>query len=77
MTAAEAVATPRFNATSVTLDITNRILRSTEADLKRRGYPVRRWPMNFHFAGVHAIRIIDARLDGGADPGRDGMAMAI
>jgi len=77
MTAAEAVAAPRFNATSDTLDITNRILRATEAELKSRGYPVRRWPMNFHFAGVHAIRIVDGKLDGGADPGRDGMAMAV
>jgi gamma-glutamyltranspeptidase/glutathione hydrolase len=33
--------------------------------------------MNFHFAGVHAIRMVDGRLDGGADPGRDGMAMAV
>jgi gamma-glutamyltranspeptidase/glutathione hydrolase len=77
MTAADAVAAPRFNATSDTLDITNRILRSTEAELKSRGYPVRRWPMTFHFAGVHAIRIVDGKLDGGADPGRDGMAMAV
>jgi len=77
MTAAEAIAAPRFNATSDTLDITNRILRSTEAELKSRGYAVRRWPMTFHFAGVHAIRIIDGKLDGGADPGRDGMAMAV
>jgi gamma-glutamyltranspeptidase/glutathione hydrolase len=77
MTAQEAVSAPRFNATSDTLDITNRILRATEAELRRRGYPVRRWPMNFHFAGVHAIRIRDGRLDGGADPGRDGMAMAV
>jgi gamma-glutamyltranspeptidase/glutathione hydrolase len=37
MTAAEAVAAPRFNATSDTLDITNRILRSTEAELRSRG----------------------------------------
>ena len=77
MSALEAVSAPRFNATSDTLDITNRILRSTEADLKARGYPVRRWPLTFHFAGVHAIRIIDGKLDGGADPGRDGMAMAV
>ncbi len=77
MTAQEAVSAPRFNATSDTLDITNRILRSTEADLKARGYTVRRWPLNFHFAGVHAIRIRDGKLDGGADPGRDGMALAV
>lgn len=77
MSAIEAVSAPRFCATSDTIDITNRILRATERDLRDRGYPVRRWPMNFHFAGVHAIRIVDGRLDGGADPGRDGMAMAV
>ena len=77
MTALEAVHAPRFNATSDTLDITNRILRATEAELKSMGYTVRRWPMNFHFAGVHAIRIVDGKMDGGADPGRDGMAVAV
>jgi gamma-glutamyltranspeptidase/glutathione hydrolase len=77
MSALEAVSAPRFCATSDTIQLTNRILRSTERDLIARGYPVRRWPMNFHFSGVHAIRIVDGRLDGGADPGRDGMAMAV
>lgn len=77
MTAAEAVAVPRFCVTSDTIDITNRILRVTERDLKARNYPVQRWPMNFHFSGVHAIRIMNGKLDGGADPGRDGMAMAV
>ncbi len=77
MSALEAVHAPRFNATSDTLDITNRVLRSTEAELQRREYTVRRWPMNFHFAGVHAIRIVDGKLDGGADPGRDGMAVMV
>lgn len=77
MNALEAVSAPRFCATSDTIDITNRVLRATERDLKARGYPVRRSPLNFHFSGVHAIRIVDGRLDGGADPGRDGMAVAV
>jgi len=77
MSASDAVSAPRFCTTSDTIQLTNRILRSTERDLIGRGYPVRRWPMNFHFSGVHAIRIVDGRLDGGADPGRDGMAMAV
>jgi gamma-glutamyltranspeptidase / glutathione hydrolase len=41
------------------------------------GCPTKRWPLSFHFAGVHGIQIVDGRLDGGADPGRDGMAMAV
>lgn len=77
MTALEAVSAPRFCTTSDTIQLTNRILRKTEADLVARGYPVRRWPMNYHFAGVHAIRIDGRTLDGGADPGRDGMALHV
>ena len=77
MNALEAVSAPRFCTTSDTIDLTNRILRSTEARLNGMGYPTKRWPLSYYFAGVHAIRIKDGKLDGGADPGRDGMAMAV
>ncbi len=77
MDAAEAVAAARFCTTSNTIDITNRILRRTEADLKAMGYPVRRSPLNYAFAGVHALRLTDTGWDGGADPGRDGMVMIV
>lgn len=76
MTALEAISSPRFCATSDTIWLTNRILRATERDLIARGYPVKRSPLNFYFAGVHAIRIVDGQLDGAADPGRDGMALS-
>ncbi|HLI11182.1 MAG TPA: gamma-glutamyltransferase family protein [Alphaproteobacteria bacterium] len=74
MTALEAISAPRFCATSDTIWLTNRILRSAERELVARGYPVKRSPLNFYFAGVHGIRIVDGKLDGAADPGRDGMA---
>ena len=77
MTAQEAISAPRFCTTSDTIGLTNRILRSTERELHGMGYPTRRWPMSYHFAGVHGIRIVDGRMDGGADPGRDGMAASI
>ncbi len=77
MTALEAVASPRFCTTSDTIDLTNRILRSTEAKLRAMGYPTKRWPLSHYFAAVHAIRIKDGKMDGGADPGRDGMALAV
>ncbi|MBI3706397.1 MAG: gamma-glutamyltransferase family protein [Proteobacteria bacterium] len=77
MTALEAISAPRFCATSDTIHLTNRILRSTERDLATRGYPVKRIPLNFYFAGVHGIRIDGGRLDGAADPGRDGMAAMV
>jgi gamma-glutamyltranspeptidase/glutathione hydrolase len=77
MTAQEAVSAPRFCTTSDTIDITNRILRRTEAALKAMGYPVRRSALGYHFAGVHAARRTAAGWDGGADPGRDGMALSV
>ena len=45
--------------------------------LRRRGYQIRRYAVSYHFAGVHAIRITENGLDGGADPGRDGMALGL
>jgi gamma-glutamyltranspeptidase/glutathione hydrolase len=77
MDAQEAISAPRFCTTSDTISLTNRILRGTERELQAMGYPTKRWPLSYHFAGVHGIRIVDGRLDGGADPGRDGMAMAV
>lgn len=77
MDAQHAVSAPRFCATSDIVEIVNRIPHGVEKELQRRGYPTRRYPINFHFAGVHAIRIVDGKPDGGADPGRDGMAMMV
>ncbi|MGR3715130.1 MAG: gamma-glutamyltransferase family protein [Thermohalobaculum sp.] len=75
MSAQEAVSAPRFCTTSDVIDITNRILRRTERALKAMGYPVRRSALSYHFAGVHTARRTAAGWDGGADPGRDGMAL--
>jgi gamma-glutamyltranspeptidase/glutathione hydrolase len=77
MSALEAVSAPRFCTTSDTVDVTNRILRRTERDLKAMGYPVRRFASGYGFAGVHAIRQTESGLDGGADPGRDGIAVKV
>ena len=77
MTAQEAVSAPRFCATSDTIDISNRILRRTEAELRAMGYPVRRSGFSYAFAGVHAARRTGAGWDGGADPGRDGMVLSV
>ncbi len=77
MTAIEAISAPRICATSDTIWITNRILRSTEAELVRLGYPVKRSPFTYYFAGLHGIRITNGKPDGAADPGRDGMALAV
>ena len=77
MSAHEAVSAPRFCTTSDTIELTNRILHRTQAELERRGYPVKRHPFSYMSPLVHAIRIVDGKLDGGADPAGDGMAMAL
>lgn len=77
MNAQEAVHAPRFCTTSDTIELTNRILQSTERALRAMGYPVMRHPFSYMFPLVHAIRLSDGRLDGGADPAGDGMAAGI
>ncbi len=46
-------------------------------ELEATGCPLRRSYRSYHFAGVHAIGIDGGRWQGGADPGRDGMALEV
>ena len=77
MDAQQAVHAPRFTTTSDTIELTNRILRRTEASLQAMGYPTKRHGHSFMMPMVQTIRIVDGELDGGADPSGDGMAMGI
>jgi len=77
MTAGEAVAAPRFCTTSDTIDVVNRIPHFVTDELEAQGYRVRRSYRGYHFAGVHAIGIVNGKWQGGADPGRDGMALEV
>ena len=77
MTMVEAVSAPRFSATSDAIDISNRIQWKVERELQAQGYPVVRSPYTFGFAAVHGIRVHDDGLDGGADPGHDGVVIAV
>nr|WP_309139683.1 gamma-glutamyltransferase [Siccirubricoccus sp. G192] len=77
MTMQEAVQAPRFSATSDAIDIGNRIPRAAQRALEAMGYEVRRSPASYPFAAVHGIVMWDGRLEGGADPQRDGLAAGI
>ena len=77
MSAQEAVSAPRFCATSSTLELTNRIRHSTEAQLQQMGYKTMRYATSYATPLVHAIRITDHGMDGGADPAGDGFAAAV
>ena len=73
----EAVAAPRFSATSDIIDITNRIPDYVVEPLSQDGYQVVRSPLSFGIAAVHAIEVVDGALRGAADPGQDGVALAV
>ncbi len=77
MTMSQAVAAPRFSATTNAIDISNRIPRSTQQALEAMGYEVNRSPMSFPFAAPHGITMWEGRLEGGADPQRDGYAAGV
>ena len=73
----EAVSAPRFSATSNIIDVTNRIPSFVTEGLEELNYNVQRSALTFGIAAVHGIRIKDGIMDGGADPGHDGIALSI
>lgn len=73
----EAVSAPRFSATSNAIDVSNRLSYAVTAELQQQGYEIIRSPYSYGFAAVHGIRISDTGMDGAADPGHDGMALAV
>lgn len=73
----KAVSAPRAVSTSNAVDISNRIPRRTELELRSRKYEVRRSPLSYAFAGVHAITLFNGDLNGAADPQRDGYAAGV
>jgi gamma-glutamyltranspeptidase/glutathione hydrolase len=77
MSMSDAVAAPRFTANSDVIDVCNRIPGFVIQELESLGYPVARSYLSYTFAGVHGIRIDDGAWSGGADPGRDGMALMV
>ena len=73
-----AVSVPRFSATSDAIDISNRIPAYVAAELEAQGYEVIRSYLSYDIAAVHGITIADdGALEGGADPGHDGMALEV
>jgi gamma-glutamyltranspeptidase/glutathione hydrolase len=77
MTAEAAVCAPRFAAVSDTIELSNRILRACQRSLMAEGYKIKRHAESYTFAWVHAIRITDAGMDGGADPATGGLVVAV
>ncbi|HWL82132.1 MAG TPA: gamma-glutamyltransferase [Roseomonas sp.] len=76
MSMADAVAAPRIVALSDTIDLANRIPHGVARALEEMGYPVARSYQSYAFGAPHGLLIRDGRCTGGADPQRDGMALA-
>ncbi|MCZ4352864.1 gamma-glutamyltransferase [Roseovarius aestuarii] len=72
----EAVSLPRFSSTSNAIDVMNRIPYFVTDALAEQGYEIIRSPRSYGIAWVHGIRITDDGMDGGADPGSDGMVLS-
>lgn len=77
MPMAEAVAAPRVMGVSDAIDVSNRVPRYVTDALEAEGYAVKRSWMSYAFAALHGIRMTGSRLEGGADPQRDGMALLV
>ncbi len=77
MSISDAIAAPRFSTNSDTIAVSNRIPRFVTDELEAIGYPVARSYLSYVFAGVHGIKIDGGSWSGAADPGRDGMALAV
>jgi gamma-glutamyltranspeptidase / glutathione hydrolase len=77
MAMSDAVAAPRFSATSDLIDVANRIPVATTRALEAQGYRVARSYLSYAIAAVHGIKIEGGRWSGGADPSHDGMALVV
>jgi gamma-glutamyltranspeptidase/glutathione hydrolase len=77
MSILEAIIAPRFSATSNIIDVCNRIPRFVTRELEARGYRVERSPLSYTLAAVHGLKYRDGTWGGAADPGHDGMALAV
>ena len=78
MSITDAIAAPRIAIThNRRIDLSNGIPRYVEAELQAKGYATLRSYLSYAFAGVHGLKIDDGKVTGGADPGRDGMALIV
>ncbi|MBT5911539.1 MAG: gamma-glutamyltransferase, partial [Rhodospirillaceae bacterium] len=65
------------SSTSNIIDVMNRIPTYVTDSLEGQNYEVMRSPLTFGIAAVHGIRVRNGQMDGGADPGHDGVALGI
>ena len=77
MSLTDAVAAPRFCATSDVIDVVNRIPKFVTEELEEMGHPIARSHLSYTLAAVHGIQVSNGEWIGAADPARDGMALQV
>lgn len=77
MSAIEAVAAPRISVTGNAVDVSNRIPRYVTDVLAQQGQEIKRSYQSYAFAAPHLVSRMTGALQGGADPQRDGVALAV
>ncbi|MBO89070.1 MAG: gamma-glutamyltransferase [Rickettsiales bacterium] len=74
----EAVSVPRIAITkNQTIEVSNRIPHFVTDEIERMGYGLIRNHLSYAFAGVHGVKTVNDGWQGGADPGRDGVALVV
>jgi len=76
MSAFESVAAPRISVASNIVEVSNRIPTYVTDELVSSGQRVSRSHQSYAFAAPHLVMRRNAILQGGADPQRDGVALA-
>lgn len=78
MSMSDAVAAPRIAMTkNRTIEVSNRIPQFVTEEIEEMGYGLIRSYLSYAFAGVHGVKKLDNGWQGGADPGRDGVALIV
>jgi gamma-glutamyltranspeptidase/glutathione hydrolase len=73
----EAINAPRFHFQNGVLSMEASLAAEVGEDLRGRGYQLREHhDHDYFFGGVNAIQVQDGVFVGGADPRRDGVAVA-
>ena len=78
MSMLEAVSAPRIAITkNQIVEVSNRIPQFVTDEIEGMGYGLIRNYLSYAFAGVHGVKTANGGWQGGADPGRDGVALIV
>ena len=78
MSMSEAVSAPRIAITkNQIIEVSNRIPQFVTDEIEGMGYGLIRNYLSYAFARVHGVKTANGGWQGGADPGRDGVALIV